>query len=107
MSTTSILLPSVTTGYYASPDRAVDALAWGIFAGMLRAEGAAGPVVAGTVMQGEKPARVPFARVVLNGTFRQIADDRGNVLFPPITKSPHLSVEGIPDAYIVQPAREE
>ena len=107
VTTTSIVLPSVTTGYYPSHARAVDQLAWGIFSGMLRSEGGVGGVVTGAATQGELHKPVPFARVVLNGTFRQVADERGIFLFPVITKSPHLSVEGVPDALIIQPASEE
>ncbi|HEX9007198.1 MAG TPA: N-acetylmuramoyl-L-alanine amidase [Bacteroidota bacterium] len=106
MSTTSLILPSVTTGYYESLDRAVDVLAWGIFTGMLRAEGGGTGVIAGVVRQGELQAPAPFASVTLNGTLRQVADGQGRFMFPSISKSPRLTVEGIRDAMIVQPASE-
>lgn len=94
MSTTGLLLPDVATGFYKPLERAVDALAWGIFAGILASEGGGDSVTAVRTAAGAGHRPVPYARIAINRTFTQTADERGEAVFPPISTAPVFTTEG-------------
>jgi N-acetylmuramoyl-L-alanine amidase len=102
MSTVSLIIPSVRTGYFASEQaQRVDAIAWGIVKGILALEGFRPPSVA--TFNVRTPVGSPLAGipVVLDDTVTRYTDSRGSVNFDGLEKPGFmLSTPGHPDAII-------
>jgi N-acetylmuramoyl-L-alanine amidase len=82
MSTVSLVIPSVSTGFFGSDEaQKVDAIAWGIARGMLNLEGALPPSV--PVFSVRRPDGSPLAEVpvALDETLTRYTDKRGRVDF--------------------------
>jgi hypothetical protein len=103
MSTVSLFIPSVNTGYYVDQEvQRVDAIAWGILSGILNLEGFHPPTVTLFDVRESNGSPVPGAAAVLSETLVRHTDRSGRVNFLGLEKPGYtLTTPDIPDAVIV------
>ena len=102
MSTVSLIIPSVSTGYYVSEGaQKIDAIAWGLLKGILNLEGFQPSSVTVFSVRGPNDLPMGTVPVVLDETVTRYTDSHGTVDFCGLEKPGFvLSSPGNPDAMI-------
>lgn len=104
MSTISLIIPSVKTGYYAAASsQRIDALAWGIVKGILDLEGYRPTAVAGFAVRTAGGSPVANAPLILDETVTRYTDANGIVNFLGLERPGFVvTAPENPDAVIVR-----
>ena len=109
MSTVSLIIPSVKTGFYAaSATQRVDAIAWGMLKGILSLEGFHPASFAMFSVRGATGAPLSGAPVVLDETVMRYTDNNAKVNFLGLEKPGHvLTTPADPEAVIAPEAGQQ